>query len=400
MAGRKSKHIWKRLVREDNMRKINLFLDWIKQHSLYIQFLPTKKDLKSQRLKELASRLRSDSKNKTLINILEWQDRNIKAWEERWIFPTILNYLVIISIGIISSFGKTNPCLLLLLIPLLFLGNITLNIVFILIVLILFILLIPLFFSLSSSILSISSTNFLIFILFSFILGAFISLLKYLSLKYRNLKNHIPDFDIRDTFKLSLSIDKILKYKLSICRDYAKLTSALILTIYPKEEIYYVLIPQHVAVGIKLNDRIYVLDQKLPILILDKWKEKWRMKLKKRNLKINFVRVYLEDKNIKIKSLTQAEAVCDLSKPDLNDLINETRRSLNLKNKKPKIKSTSEIYLKDFMTIFSNDDLVKSSIQEAIKNNIRDELATNIDNLIYFDAEVKNRDIILKLWLK
>lgn len=382
--------------------KINLFLDWIKQHTIYKQFLPAKEDLENRELKNLSLRLKSNSLNTSLINILEWQDRNIKVWVERWITSGILTLFTLLSIVIISFyFGKTNHYLywLFLLIPLIVWGNITLNIVLYLVVLFVSILTIPLTLTIFSPALNISSSIFLVFLAFSFILGVFISLLINLFLNYQGLKNHIPDFNIGDTFRLSLPIEKILKYRLSICRDYAKLTSALILSIYPQEEMYYILIPQHVAVGVKLNDIIYVLDQKLPILTLDKWKEKWRIRLKKRNLKIDLIRIYLEDGNVKIKSLRREEMSSGSSESELINLVNDIRRSFKLKNNKPKTEPTLELPLKDFMMIFSNDDLVKGSMQESIKNKIEDELATNISGLSYLDAEIKNNDLVLKLWL-
>lgn len=388
------------------MENIKTLLDWIKQHTLYKQFLPTKKDLENKELKNLSQRLKSDSIDKSLINILEWQDRNINGWIERWITSVILTFFTIVSILIISLyFGKINPYLywLLLLIPLVIWGNITLRIILNLIVFFVLILTIPLTISIFSPALNISSDFFLVFIASSFILGAFTSLLINLLSNYKSLKRYNPDFKTGDTFSLSLPIEKILKYRLAVCRDYAKLTSALILTIYPNSEIYFVLIPSHVAVGIKIDGKIYVLDQKLPVLPLNKWKEKWEIRFRKRNLNIKMVRIYFDGDKVKIKSLKCDDILSNLSKSELselNKLINNIRISYKLKDSKPKTKPTSELNLKDIMTFFSNDDLIENSLKEAIKNRIEDELVTNINNLVYLDAEIKNKELILKLWLK
>lgn len=382
--------------------KINSSLDWIRQHTIHKQFIPTKKDLENKELKKIKDRLKSNYINKSLINILEWQDRNIKGWDERGITSGILTSLISISILIISLyFGKTNPLmyLLLILIPIVIMGNVTLNIGLYLIALILSVLFIPLSLAFFLPSFNINSNIFLVFLAFSFILGALISLLLNLFLKYRGLKNYIPNFNIGDTFKLSLPIDEILRYRLSICRDYAKLTSALLLKIYPEKEVYFILIPKHVAAGIKLNNKLYILDQKLPILALDNWKEKWKKRFKKKDLKVDFVKIYLRDGCVETKSVKYKDIV---SKNNLNikTLNDQIIRSLKLFNKKPTRKENLEFPLKNFESFYSQDELVENSLIEAIKNKIEDELVGNIDNLNYVDLVKKDKEIILKIWLK
>jgi predicted transglutaminase-like protease len=77
-------------------------------------------------------------------------------------------------------------------------------------------------------------------------------------------------------------VGKILGYRLAVCRDYAKLTAALLLNLYPSSEIYLIAIPRHVAAGIKFNCKVYVLDQKLPVASLEKWLSFWREKKKEK----------------------------------------------------------------------------------------------------------------------
>ena len=60
-------------------------IDKVRQHTIYKQFVPANKDLDNDELNKLSNRLKADSENKTLVNILEWQDRNIKYWDERGI---------------------------------------------------------------------------------------------------------------------------------------------------------------------------------------------------------------------------------------------------------------------------------------------------------------------------
>ncbi len=112
----------------------------------------------------------------------------------------------------------------------------------------------------------------------SVIFGGIIFLLLYLILKYRNIKSFQPNFRLRDTFKLSLPVEKILKYRLAICRDYAKLTAALLLKMYPENNILFISFPSHVATGIQIKNTIYILDQRLPILTINDWLKKWKVK--------------------------------------------------------------------------------------------------------------------------
>jgi len=77
-------------------------------------------------------------------------------------------------------------------------------------------------------------------------------------LKYRYLKASLPEFKFGDAFKSSLPIRKILRYRLAVCKDYAKLTATLLLNSYGSEDnIYFITIPQHVAAAIEIKDKIY-----------------------------------------------------------------------------------------------------------------------------------------------
>ena len=96
-----------------------------------------------------------------------------------------------------------------------------------------------------------------------------------LFIKYRTLKRHSPKFKVSDTFLPSLPVKKILEYRLSVCKDYAKLTAALLLNLYPKNKIYFYTFLMHVATGIEINGKVYILDQKLPIVGEQAWLNRW-----------------------------------------------------------------------------------------------------------------------------
>ena len=117
--------------------------------------------------------------------------------------------------------------------------------------------------------------------------GAVILIMVYLFIRYRiffreekSIFKKLFKFLelVNRTFQLSLPVNKLLDHKLAVCRDYAKLTASLLFNVYPDSEVYFITIPQHVAAGIKIKNKIYVLDQRLPILTTDNWLIKWNKK--------------------------------------------------------------------------------------------------------------------------
>ena len=222
----------------------NKFETWV----LKRQSRPTPNDLESEELKKLAERLKVDSEKETLTNILEWQDRNIQFWWERWLLDLSLKILILISslLSLIISLS-----FLLLLYPSIPLYVFALFIVFIVVLffvlsfynsmLIVFCLFLSfpfvyLFTSLELRI-PVLDQNILPYTLFYVgCLGAIALIMVYLSIRYnmfwreKAVKEKISRFKevIDDTFRLSLPVDKILEYKLAICRDYAKLTASLL----------------------------------------------------------------------------------------------------------------------------------------------------------------------------
>lgn len=206
------------------------------------QYLPTLEDINNDELKTLAKRLKGYSEKETLTNVLEWQDRNIQFWWERWLIPLLVLFpillvffsLLVIVVGSLLHLAESLSCFFL-----------------------------PIFGGLGASI---------------FALG-------YLLIRYRIFFEKKNVKVLIDTFRPSLPVDKILernkkKYRWATCRDYAKLTASLLFNIYPDSELYFITIPHHVAVGIKAENKYYVFDQYLPILSLDKWLIEWGKKSK------------------------------------------------------------------------------------------------------------------------
>jgi predicted transglutaminase-like protease len=66
-----------------------------------IGYHPTLKELKNKEVIHLSKRLKGESDKETLTNILEWQDKNIYFWTERW---PLAPWSLIISLGFLLIF--------------------------------------------------------------------------------------------------------------------------------------------------------------------------------------------------------------------------------------------------------------------------------------------------------
>ena len=182
------------------------------------EFIPTIRDIENEEVKKLARRLKEKSIKESLTNIVEWQEKNLTYWIARDRMFSV-------------------ACIFLITFPILVLLRRLQSI---------------------NKVYTISHVGF-------FILAGLIFIFIYLSMEYKTLKRLQQDFDLidlKDIFVLSISVDKILKYRLAICKEYAKLTAALLLNIYPKSKIYFIIFkcPGHSAAAIEFNNKIYVLD--------------------------------------------------------------------------------------------------------------------------------------------
>jgi len=80
------------------------------------------------------------------------------------------------------------------------------------------------------------------------------------------------------TLQPSYPLRRLLELRMGACRDYAKLTAALLANLYPGGEVYLLSFPLHVAAAVGLGGRVYVLDQKLPVLEPEAWLARWGRK--------------------------------------------------------------------------------------------------------------------------
>lgn len=374
------------------------------------QYVPKKEEIESNEIIDLTRRLKANSPAKTLTNVLEWQDRNIKYWAERGKIPCIILILIGLSVlffGLYShnNIGSTLVAAVFFLLIFLFLLDrfdiLSFSIYLIFLFSMLLLLIVGIAFLNPKTNFS---SNFLFFSLgISLLLGAFISIIAVLVWDYRDIKRVNPKFDVRDLFKTSLPIKKILDYRLSICKDYAKLTCAFLLNIYPQNEIYFIQIPYHVAVGIKIGKKIYVLDQKLPVTDLSTWLTIWKKRFKKKRLGEKFLRVILEENKLVIEK-TELEYLTispdkKVTDQDIKIFVDKLKKKLNI----PKLEARTQLNAIEFEIplnfnlLTHKDEIIENSFLEFAKNKIEDECAGNVDKICDISPSYENNSLIIKM---
>ncbi len=377
------------------------------------QFLPTIEDIENKEAKKLAQNLKEKSIRSTLTNIVDWQERNLQYWIDRSDMFFLLWCLLLVSlcflpIQINLKLFLIGILLLLALFDIAYVLTYILPLIGSLIVAFTFIL--SHNFSVANKVLPISQL-----VALSVTFGAIISLLIYLIYKYRNIKSARPEFKVGDTFKLSLPVDKILKYRLAICRDYAKLTATLLLNLYSKNKIYFILIPLHVATAIKIRNKLYVLDQRLPILTLEKWLMFWKEKMSKNKffcvlsyIRRNFGEGEAEiyeirpaQKNISTKKIESKRLpATKIPNVDTVNLTNKLAKMLEIKQISRKRRPSLKIPLEDYAMLYDKDKITEFSLIRAIKNKLENELCGNLSKISNIEITQKKKDLILKIYTK
>jgi len=367
------------------------------------EYLPSKEDLECKDIKELSGILKGDSDVKTLTNILEWQERNIRFWSDRWYIFSIFSVMIVVSlllVELLAIYVLSN--ILLVLLPLflilpwfliyLIYRNINIYVYLLQQTLLLSYLLV--------AFREVIPPKYLICL--AIVLGGNISLISYMIMRYLIRERNVNK--LLDAFENSLSVEKFLKYRLAVCKDYAKLTATLLFNICPKNEIYFIkIIPSHVATGIKIKDKIYVLDQKLPVTTLERWMSYWKSRLNKKSLDITILKAVYQEGEIEISNEDKKE-VKNLSIPivDVNSLRKKLLEELDIK----KMATSSEIEkfkpipipLKDMALKYENDEIVEYSIIRAFKNKILNEFCGNIKKITNVEVQQDGKDIVLNVY--
>lgn len=289
-------------------------------------YCPNLADRENIKIKELANRLKADSKKETLANISEWQNNNMKYWFER--FP-LSRILLGFFLGFIVYFSISSVVWISAHVNIIWLGWLV------------------------GILGTISGTLFAVTVLM-----------------FINRKLSLWDF-----FKLwsKLSPDFLLEEKLAVCRDYAKLSANLLFNIYPESYVYFVHATMHVATGIYVEDKLYILDKYLPVATFDKWHELWH--------KSRF-----SDKGVEKAKGDSMESV-DLNtllsksseeRTDIDKLVNKMKRLLGIQSS---IENNGSVTLKlwhwkNGAILYEDDKIVNYSVSRRLRSLISAQLVT------------------------
>lgn len=330
---------------------------------------PTLKELKNKEVARLAKRLKGKSDKETLANILEWQDKNIYFWTERW---PLASWSLIISLGfllilcvtwaVFTLFHPINPVIY--------------------------------------STATIYLIKNLVILTFGMFLSAFIGIVMLLiwnthifSLEDKNKAATLFRF-VWYSLQPSLPVEKVLKYKLGVCRDYAKLTACLLSNLYRRNKIYFAFSPGHVATGIKIKNKIYMLDQHLPIWSLEHWGSSYNKKKTEYKL-MNF-------KDGKPCPIKQPQLASHKIKTSVNtvELSKDAMRVLNLKQSNGRISYKERIPLrKTTSERYEDDDIIRYSFSRALRNKIYNELPGKVNAIKRINVRLEKGVIVLYAYL-
>jgi len=355
------------------------------------QFLPDSDELENKEVIELLERLKGKSEKETLSNLLEWQNKNIIFWTDRMYYSLILYLLLIISVYFLPVNVVTKNILAFIFV-LMGIVNFSLMLSYGITLIAMILILIVWIFSVNplqaQKLYSVPQL-----VLLSLIFGALLALIFYLILKYSALKSRIVGFKLEDTFNISLQVDKILKYRLAICRDYAKLTAILLYNMFPDNYIYFISIPWHVAAGIEVNGKRYIIDQKLPVLTLDSW-----LSVRNRKTATIYQLNVLDFKNKK-KLVLEKRGMAKLANHSMSvnteKLTEETAKQLKINQTTQKETSIFEIPLPNFTKCYDDDEIVIYSMARAIKLKLENELCSNFEKIEKIEIKQDGKDLIV-----
>lgn len=284
-------------------------------------YCPSDAEVRSREVRNLAKQLKGKSEKETLVNVLDWQERNIRFWEARWPFvPAFIAFFGATIILLISnhSYPEFYPASIAWIATITGGGTVAVVIVI---------------------------------------------LLSLHNMRILNLETLV------NMVKPGISLPFFIKNKLGICRDYAKLTAALLLNLYPTSDICFSSKLGHVAAGIRVRNKIYILDQGLPIRTIEGWDRLWKMRKLER-----LTRNGLE----KIK---KRDVLTDETRQALDTSLLTKRLSKLLNINGGKTKSKSEVLpirnFRKFKLYYEDDDIINYSFARLIKNIVGNEYLGN-----------------------
>jgi len=204
---------------------------------------------------------------------------------------------------------------------------------------------------------------------------------------------------IKSTFKVSIPVTTILKYKMAVCKDYAKLTAVLLYNLFPNNPVYFISIPRHVAAGIEINGKLYILNQKLPVLTLDGWLRVWN----RRTAIIYQLKILDSDETKKLK--LEKHGIVKLTNPSFHanteKLIEEVSRLIGINQVTQKEGSIVELPpIPKLAKCYEDDEFVIYSMARAIKLKLENELCGNVNRITKIDIIQDEDKLIIKAHIR
>lgn len=308
------------------------------EHACSRGYCPSLKEIENSEIRELANRIKATSDKETVTNVLEWQDKNLAFWFER--HPLSLAIMATFLILLVTS-----PFLVL--------------------------------------------NAQVVFAYFAFLVSmiATLSLVAVCMIRYYR---KLPLKQIFNIFPLNVPINSILENRLGVCRDYAKLTAALLSNIYPEADIFFAHATNHVATGIMIEKKLYVLDKYLPVTTIDKWHERWHKGeySEKTIERIKGNRLESVDLNTLLSKTCSAQL-------DTAKLVNEMKRLLGIHESAIGKKSSSLEILrwKKGAILYEDNEIVNYSLAQRLKNRISGEML-DLNQVAKLEV-IKNKDDLI-----
>jgi predicted transglutaminase-like protease len=207
----------------------------------------------------------------------------------------------------------------------------------------------------------------------------------------------IPLSEVQHVFDRSISIDFLFKRKLAVCRDYAKLSAAILFNIFREKDVYFVYARQHVSTGIIVENKLYILDKYLPITTFSKWNGKWnkgKFSKKKVERAKGGCMFSVDDPDSILPKTSQ-------SKLDLDKLSSRLEQTLGIPNSRDnsKVNSIEILELKKGAKLYEDDEIVNYSIARRLETIIsRERLDKN--QIVHIEIKRSKDDLIFLAHLK
>ncbi|MEM1704102.1 MAG: transglutaminase-like domain-containing protein, partial [Zestosphaera sp.] len=160
-----------------------------------------------------------------------------------------------------------------------------------------------------------------------------------------------------------------------------------------KNRIYFFIIPGHVATGIEINGKIYVLDQKLPILPINAWLNLWNTDCTKRILVLKKENHSFSVNNVERRICRNQKVRINLNK-ELEELVEKVHKALT--NQELLVQHTLEKYAK---VLDIEDKIVYESIIRKIKITLEKELISQASLIRNINLSKEEDNIMVDIQL-